>query len=92
MEYRVTLTLAHPAIPESASLAETLDRAMDTLVRVAPASGPVIDAKLGEPGAHVTLTVDAVDVTEALNQATRLLVTAFLPLTNVTVEPVAEPA
>lgn len=91
MEYRVTLTLVAPAISDCATLAEHLDQVVDALMRVAPSTGPVVDATVGESNARVTLTVDASDVTEAVERATRFLATAWVPIAGVAVEPAGEP-
>jgi len=78
MDYRVTLTLATPPTSDGALLAEQLDDMTEALMRVAKAAGPVVDAQAGEPNAHVTLTVEALDVTEAVNRASRLLGAALV--------------
>lgn len=87
MEYRVTLTIARPAVADREVLAASLEQATDALHRLAPDAGVVLDARAGEPNANVTLTVDAPDVADAVSQATRLLAAALLPIAGVAVEP-----
>jgi len=59
MDYRVTLTIAAPPLADEQALAGILEHTVDALWRVAPQTGPVMDARIGEPNAAVTLTLSA---------------------------------